>query len=203
MSKTSQLFEALMMKQIMPDISKASHRQVLEQVADNLLKNRMPKKSVIDYAKETDPTSYLLAKKYNKRMGHEAARTKAEFTKEHAPKTRTFSQQELENKYKPWHQQHQTRGKSAELQRLMDEVDDSREFYLNADRLPTQTDDISDLLQHIDLLSAAHKGDGLALRDIKANKTKSMSRARELYRAMYENAGPSKIKQLQLLAKRY
>ena len=203
MSKTSQLFEALMMKQVMPDISKASHRQVLEQVADNLLKNRMPKKSVIDYAKETDPTSYLLAKKYNKRMGHEAARTKAEFAKEHAPKTRTFSKQELETKYKPWHQQHQTRGKSEELTRLMDEIDDTREFYLNADRLPTESDDLGSLLTNIDNLVAAHQGDGNALKDILSNKTQKMSQARELYRAMYERGGPSKIKQLQLLAKRY
>lgn len=200
MNKTGQLFEALMARTIQPDLSKASHRQMLEQVADNMLAKHKIPKTLTDYSKETDPTSYLLAKRYNKRMGHEAARTKAEFAREHAPKTRTFSRQELENKYKPWHQTHQTRGNSAELQRLMDEVDDSREFYLNADRLPTQSDDISDLLSQIDLLSAAHGGDGNALRDVLSNKTKSMSRARELYRAMYEKAGASKIKQLQLLA---
>ena len=204
MNRYSQLFEALMSKAIQPNLTKSAHRQILEEIADNMLKKDFKvTKNVTDYSKATNPTEYLLAKQYNKRMGHEAARTKAEFAKKHAPKTRTFSKQELETKYKPWHQQHQRKGESAELQRLMDDIDDTRELYLNAPQYESTSDPLSDLLVNIDELAAAHSGDGNALRDVLANKTQKMSNARELYKAMYESGGRRKIKQLQLLSKRY
>lgn len=204
MKQYSKLFEALMSKTIQPDLSKSAHRKILEEVADNMLKKDTKiTKNVTDYSKTTNPTEYLLAKQHNKRMGHEAARSKAEFAKEHAPKTRTFSQQELETKYKPWHQQHQRKGDSAELQQLMDDIDDTRELYLNAPIYESTSDPLSDLLVNIDELAAAHGGDGNALREVLSNKTQKMSNARELYKAMYESGGKRKIKQLQLLSKRY
>lgn len=204
MHKYSQLFEALMSKAIQPDLSKSAHRQILEEVADNMLKKDFKVvKDVTDYSKTMQPHEYLLAKQYNKRMGHEAARTKAEFAKEHAPKTRIFSQQELETKYKPWHEAHQRKGESAELRQLMDDIDDTRELYLNAPTYESTSDPLSDLLVNINELAAAHGGDGNALRDVLANKTQKMNNARELYKAMYESGGSNKIRQLQLLSKRY
>jgi len=46
MNKTGQLFEALMARTIQPDLSKASHRQILEQVANNMLAKHLPKKNI-------------------------------------------------------------------------------------------------------------------------------------------------------------
>lgn len=204
MKQISNLLETLLERGINPRISNASHRKALEEIADNLLKSKPVAKIGTDYS-VLDPTTdyFSRVKAHNKRMGKEAARDIAEYRAKSAPRTRIFTRDELENKYKPWHQAHQTRGKSEELKRIMDDIEATGEI---TRELPPFSDvkSINDpLYKYINDLVATHEGDGNALRKIQQNKTAKMLQARELYKQMYANKGMSGIKQFQKLAKRY
>lgn len=159
MSKTSQLFEALMMKQVMPDISKASHRQVLEQVADNLLKNRKYPTTKTKYFNKHQENltkyndmfvehpkrdnelvswkNYYHNKAYNKRIGLQRARDIAEGKTTPSIK-QIYAQSEQEANRKNFRKQAVTvydeANNQEELMRLMDDIDNTRSSYI-ADEL--------------------------------------------------------------------
>lgn len=200
MKQISGLLEALLERGVYPRISVASHRKALEEVADNLLKKYPKPKQLTDYSVIDRTTNeYLLNKSYNKRRGQEAARDIAEYRAKSAPKTRVFSQQELETVYKPWHQAHQTRGKSKELEELMDQIENEGEYIRTIS--PTYVGENDYLPDYVELLAAAHRGDGNALRNVTSNKSDKMARMKELYKAMYANKGKHGIDQLILLSK--
>lgn len=197
MPVVNEILSALLDRGVTPSISNSMHRKGLEDLADKLLKLYPETKQALDYSKNTNPLDYLRAKTYNKRLGSQRAFDTAIERTQNQPKTRVFSEQEMEKVYKPWHQKHGSQKpatKSKLFEEMLDEIEGTGEIIREAN--PRWVGENDSLLDVVELLSSAHQGNKRALKKVRKNTSDKMSRMKDLYKAMYERKGRKGIDQL-------
>lgn len=124
----------------------------LESYVENLFKTNPTTKELTEYLADDDAnrSNLLKALQYNKRKGERRALDTAIFRKEHEPKTRHFTMQELKSKYFPAHVK---RGRKFDINeeqkaRYLDKIFDDFENYRDStafknfrgDKFPKLTD---------------------------------------------------------------